>query len=87
MEGGKDSLQPILSYRSGGRSLPLGIHTYIKDNGTNLNLVTRNKSEVYEYVLDSPLAFQEGDILSYFQPIRNRSEILEDSERQHVPQN
>ena len=58
--------------------------SYIKVNGTNLNVGTQNSSEVYEYVLNSPLSFQEGDILGYFQPIRNRSEIniyLEDSDR------
>ena len=59
-------------------------NTYTKITGTTLNFDTQNSSEVYEYVLNSPLAFKEGDIQGYFQPIRNRSEInlyLEDSKR------
>ena len=58
--------------------------TYTKVDGTTLVVGARNLSEVYEYVLETPLAFKEGDILGYFQPIRNRSEInlhLEDSRR------
>ena len=57
---------------------------FIKVNGTNLNVSTENNSQVYEYVLDFPLAFKEGDILGYFQPRKNRSEIdlyLENSKR------
>ena len=59
-------------------------NTFTKVGGTTLMVGTENKSEVYEYVLDTSLAFREGDILGYFQPIRNRSEInlqLEGSDR------
>ena len=45
---------------------------------------TSNNSEVYEYPLQNTLDFQEGDIIGYFQPIRNHSELdlyLEDSGR------
>ena len=58
--------------------------TYTKVDGTTLMVGARNLSEVYEYVLETPLAFKEGDILGYFQPIRNRSQInlrLEESRR------
>ena len=59
-------------------------NVYTKVTGTPLMVGTENRSEVYEYTLGTPLAFKEGDILGYFQPIRNRSEIilqLEDSDR------
>ena len=59
-------------------------NTYIKVDGTIIIVGTQSSSEVYEYILETPLAFKEGDILGYFQPISNRSGInmyLEDSER------
>ena len=59
-------------------------NTYIKVAGTSIIVGTSNNSEVYEYPLQNTLDFQEGDIIGYFQPIRNRSELdlyLEDSGR------
>ena len=59
-------------------------NTYTKVDGTTIMVGAENRSQVYEYLLDTPLAFQEGDIFGYFQPTRNISEInvqLEDSKR------
>ena len=59
-------------------------NTYTKVNGTNIMVGTENDSKVYEYVLGTPLAFQEGDVLGYFQPKKDRSELdlyLEKSRR------
>ena len=58
--------------------------TYVKVAETTVRVGSRNSSGVYEYPLDSPIPFQEGDILGYFQPIFNQSELdlyLEDSHR------
>ena len=55
---------------------------YIKVNGTSIIVSGENDSEVYE--LETSLAFQEGDVLGYFQPRDSRSQIdlyLENSER------
>ena len=57
---------------------------YTKVDGTVITPTGRNNSGVYEYQLDTPLNFQEGDIFGYFQPTRNRSDIilyLEESRR------
>ena len=35
----------------------------------------QSSSEMYEYPVDPPLAFQEGDILGYFQPRREISQL------------
>ena len=43
---------------------------------------SRNDSQLYEYPLENPLAFQEGDILGYFQPSNGQTQLklhLEDS--------
>ena len=48
-------------------------NTYRKVNGTIIMVNTKNDSEVY--VLETPLAFQEGDILGYFQPKKGKSEL------------
>ena len=55
---------------------------YIKIAGTNIIVGSENDSEVYE--IDNQLTFQEGDILGYFQPRRQDSELnmhLQDSDR------
>ena len=49
-------------------------NTYAKVNGTSVMVGTENDSEVCEYVLETPLAFQEGNILGYFQPKNEQSE-------------
>lgn len=57
---------------------------YTKVGNTTIMAGTENGSEIYEYQLHTPLAFQEGDILGYFQPRKQKSELdlyLENSER------
>ena len=46
---------------------------YMKVNGTNITVSGQNSSEVYE--LETSLAFQEGDVLGYFQPDRDISKL------------
>ena len=58
------------------RKSPTNDNMYNKIDGTTVVIGTKNISDIYEYPVDSPLAFQEGDILGYFQAIRNRSEIV-----------
>ena len=36
-------------------------NTYTKIDGTTIMVGAENSSQVYEYLLDTPLAFQEGD--------------------------
>ena len=55
---------------------------YMKVNGTNITVSGWNTSQVYE--LETSLAFQEGDVLGYFQPRDMRSQLnlyLENSGR------
>ena len=57
---------------------------YTKVGNTTIMAGSENDSNIYEYQLDTPLAFQEGDILGYFQPKKDKSELdlyLENSER------
>ena len=48
---------------------------YTKVNSTTIMVGTENDSQLYEYPLETPLAFQEGDILGYFQPDKDNSEL------------
>ena len=48
---------------------------YVKINGANIIADRENTSRVYEITLDPPLAFQDGDILGYFQPDKDRSQL------------
>ena len=55
---------------------------YMKVNGTSIMVSVENGSKVYE--METSLAFQEGDVLGYFQPDKDISKLdlyLEDSER------
>ena len=57
---------------------------YTKVGGTTIMVGTENDSQLYEYPLETPLAFQEGDILGYFQPNNDKSAFdlyLENSRR------
>ena len=57
---------------------------YMKVNGTSIMVSGQNTSEVYE--LETSLAFQEGDVLGYFQPPDMRSQVdlyLENSGLSH----
>jgi hypothetical protein len=57
------------------RRTPNTVKTYTKVNWTTVMVGTENDSKVYEYMLETPLAFQEGDILGYFQPNKRESEL------------
>ena len=57
---------------------------YTKVGATTITVAGENTSQVYEYPLDFPLEFREGDILGYFQASRGKSQLnlyLEESER------
>ena len=46
---------------------------YMKVNGTNITVSRENASEIYE--LETSLAFQEGDVLGYFQQDKDESKL------------
>ena len=57
---------------------------YDKVGGSIVRVSGPNSTNVYEYTADPPLLFQGGDILGYFQPDSERSQLeiyLEESER------
>ena len=47
---------------------PNGSHSYSKVNSTPISMTGENTSKLYQYTLTSPLAFEKGDILGYYQP-------------------
>ena len=51
------------------RSLNPGVYT--KVGKTTLAIRNKNSSGLYEYPLQTPLVFQEGDVLAYYQPLDN----------------
>ena len=50
-----------------------GDGSYTKVGSTKI--MTEENTTLYEYPLSSPLSFQEGDILGYYQPSRSRSQL------------
>ena len=46
---------------------------YTKVGSTAIMVGTENDSQLYEYPLETPLAFERGDILGYFQPDKDYS--------------
>lgn len=61
-----------------------GRRTYTRVGATTLRVGEESSNQLYEYPVDPPLAFEEGDILGYFQPDKDISQLdiyLEDSER------
>ena len=57
---------------------------YEKVGSTRVRVGGRSNTEIYEYVVDPPLAFEKGDILGYYQPNSGISQLdlyLEDSGR------
>ena len=50
-------------------------NVYTKVGATTI-MVTESSSKVYEYTVDPPLAFLEGDVLGYFQPKNDKSQII-----------
>ena len=58
------------------------VYMYTKVGSTTIMVGAENDSQLYEYPLETPLAFQEGDILGFFQPNEEKGEMslhLEDS--------
>ena len=49
-------------------------NVYITVGATTIQ-ANQSSNEMYEYRVDPPLAFQEGDILGYFQPRREISQL------------
>ena len=47
---------------------PNGSQSYSKGKSTLINMTGENTSKLYQYTLTSPLAFEPGDILGYYQP-------------------
>ena len=50
-------------------------NVYIKVGATTIR-ANQSINDMYEYPVDPPLAFQEGDILGYFQPPKNISQLI-----------
>ena len=77
-EGNSDAYTELQIWRRSSGSV------YTKIGNTTIMVGTENDSQLYEYPLETPLAFQEGDILGYFQPDDRSSELdlyLEKSRR------
>lgn len=58
-------------------------NNYFRVGATDVWVSGENSSQIYEILLDPPLAFQEGDIVGYFQPHSSIAQLnlyLEDSE-------
>ena len=53
---------------------PTGNWAYTKVGNTTINTASSD-SELYEYPLSPPLAFQAGDVLGYYQPDPSRSQL------------
>ena len=70
--GNTGSYTELQIWRSSGNGL-----NYTKVGRTTIKTErnTKNTTQLYEYPLSSPLSFQEGDILGYYQPPRSRSQL------------
>ena len=66
---------------------PTGNGVYTKVGNTTIN-TARSNSELYEYPVSPPLAFQAGDVLGYYQPEFSLSQLslllAEDGRESHV---
>jgi len=77
-EGNSDAYTELQIWRRSSDSV------YNKVGSTTIMVGAENGSQLYEYPLETPLEFWEGDILGYFQPNEDDSELnlyLEDSKR------
>ena len=77
-EGNSDAYTELQIWRRSSGSV------YTKVGSTTIMVGAENDSQLYEYPLETPLAFQEGDILGYVQPDKDDSELdlyLENSRR------
>ena len=70
MEGTATSSHPELQiWRSNGN------RSYIKVGNTPINVTEENATQLYHYPLSSPLPFQAGDILGYYQPEKPQNQL------------
>ena len=70
MEGTATSSLPELQiWKSNGNGL------YSKVGNTPINVTEENATRLYHYPLSSPLPFQAGDILGYYQPEITQSQL------------
>ena len=49
-----------------------GVYTKV---GSTTIMTSENQTDLYHYPLSSPLAFQAGDVLGYYQPPSDRSQL------------
>jgi ephrin-B len=56
--------------------------SYTKVGSTTINVEEEGQTDLYQYPLSSPLHFQAGDILGYYQPARTNSRWLLRFERE-----
>ena len=68
-EGNTDSFTELQIWRPGSED---GSYTKV---GSTTIMVERNITQLYEYRLSSPLAFQAGDVLGYYQPAISSSQL------------
>ena len=66
--GNTESYTELQIWRSSGDG------SYTKVGSTTI-MTEENTTQLYEYPLSSPLPFQEGDILGYYQPSLSRSQL------------
>ena len=66
--GDNESFTELQIWRSNGD------RSYAKVGSTKI-IVEENTTQLYEYPLSSPLPFQEGDILGFYQPSASRSQL------------
>ena len=52
-----------------------GDGSYTKVGSTTIDVTEESATRLYKYPLNSPLPFQAGDILGYYQPRRSRSQL------------
>ena len=68
-EGNTGSFTELQIWRPGSED---GSYTKV---GSATIMVQRNTTRLYEYRLSSPLAFTAGDVLGYYQPARESSQL------------
>ena len=66
--GNTESYTELQIWRSSGNG------SYTKVDSTTI-MTEQNTIKLYKYPLSSPLPFQEGDVLGYYQPSRSRGQL------------
>ena len=68
-EGNTESFTELQIWRPVGED---GVYTKV---GSTTIMTSENRTKLYHYPLSSPLAFQAGDVLGYYQPPSDRSQL------------